>query len=94
MDNARVTHRQSVVRAADSFDPSAYPPNDPRALEAVGGGVGGYQLAWPFVALRDENVTEFIDRWANWFAHAHASQLRHPSTMPERSPEGSYRRGR
>jgi eukaryotic-like serine/threonine-protein kinase len=54
--------------------------------------MGKYQVAWPFTALIDEALDEFVERWVTWFAEASRGQLRHPSQMPERSIEGSWRR--
>lgn len=51
-----------------------------------------YQAAWPFTRLSLDDLSEFIDRWAGWFATAATSRLSVPSRMPERSVEGSWRR--
>lgn len=72
-------------------DPFALSPGDD-AAKAVGPGMTEYQVAWPFTALSIGDLDEFINRWAGWFADASQGQLRHPSSMPERSPQGSWRR--
>jgi serine/threonine-protein kinase len=62
------------------------------AAKAVGPGMAAYQVAWPFTPLTVGELAEFIDRWAGWFADAAQGRLRLPNTMPERPPEGSWRR--
>ena len=74
-----------------SRNPFAMTPSG--AIGALGPGIGEMQLAWPFTPLRVDNMEELIDRWANWFGEAAQGQLNHPSAMPERQPDGSYRSG-
>jgi serine/threonine protein kinase len=62
------------------------------AREALGGVMGSNQVAWPFTELDVGELGEFVDRWAGWFAQAAMRQLQHPSMMPERPPQGSWRR--
>ena len=69
-----------------SLDPGA------EAAGALGPGMAGHQVAWPFTPLVIGDLNEFIDRWAGWFAAAAQGQLHAPSIMPERSPDGSWRR--
>lgn len=69
-----------------SLDPGA------EAAKAVWNGMAEYQLAWPFTKLEPENLDEFVERWADWFAAAASGHLSHPSSMPERSPQDSWRR--
>jgi eukaryotic-like serine/threonine-protein kinase len=64
----------------------------PEAARALGNSLADFQVAWPFTQLVAGNWGEFIDRWAEWFAAAAAGELRHPSSMPERPPAGSWRR--
>ncbi|MFG3180232.1 serine/threonine-protein kinase [[Kitasatospora] papulosa] len=59
------------------------------ALSAV---FGGAQVAWPFTPLVIGALDEVIERWATWFAQAAQGQLSHPMQMPERDPQGSWRR--
>ncbi|WP_427019489.1 serine/threonine-protein kinase (plasmid) [Pseudarthrobacter sp. P1] len=54
--------------------------------------VGGGQLAWPVAAIDRDDPSEFISRWLGWFADASAGTLGRPSTMPELSPQGTWRR--
>jgi serine/threonine-protein kinase len=50
-----------------------------------------FQLAWPFTPVSVGELDGFIERWAGWFGEAAQGQLYQPSTMPERSPHGSWR---
>ncbi|QFZ24507.1 hypothetical protein EKG83_26285 [Saccharothrix syringae] len=54
-------------------------------------GVAEWQLAWPFTPLTVDDLDEFIGRWAGWLATASNGRLSHPSLMPERRPENSFR---
>jgi hypothetical protein len=62
------------------------------AAKALWNGMAEYQLAWPFTPLSLGDLSEFIDRWIGWLADAAQGRLQHPSTMPERQAEGSWRR--
>ena len=53
-----------------------------------------HQVAWPFTPIDQGDEEEFIERWVEWFANAVQGELRYPSSMPERNPQGSWRRGR
>jgi eukaryotic-like serine/threonine-protein kinase len=66
-------------------------PNDESA-KALGSGLAEFQVAWPFVPVDIGDLDEFIRRWASWLADADEGRLQPPSSMPERSPEGSWRR--
>jgi serine/threonine-protein kinase len=72
-------------------EPFAVDPGDAPAGEALGPGMGAYQLDWPFTRLEEENLEEFIDRWTGWLADAAGGQLHHPGSMPERPTQGSWR---
>jgi serine/threonine-protein kinase len=61
------------------------------AAKALGSGLNQHQVAWPFMVVTIGDLDEFISRWAGWFADAAQGQLNHPSTMPERQPQGSWR---
>jgi eukaryotic-like serine/threonine-protein kinase len=50
-----------------------------------------YQVAWPFEVLALDDLTDFINRWATWFANSASNQLGNPSSMPERDAAGSWR---
>jgi serine/threonine-protein kinase len=62
------------------------------AAQALWNGIAEYQLAWPFTPLSVGDLSQFVDRWIGWFADAAQGRLQHPSTMPERQAEGSWRR--
>lgn len=74
------------------LDPFALDPGID-ALDAIGPITGTTQMAWPFTRIIPGQADEFISRWAGWFADAAAGQLHHPTTMPERDPQGTWRRG-
>lgn len=61
------------------------------AAKAIGRGMAEFQAAWPFTKLEPGNEGDFLERWISWFALAAQGQLSHPSSMPERRPEGSWR---
>jgi hypothetical protein len=72
-------------------DPFALAPGE-EAAKALWAGMAEYQVAWPFTRLSLEDLDEFIDRWASWFAVAADGSLTHPSSMPERQPQGTWRK--
>jgi hypothetical protein len=51
-----------------------------------------HDVAWPFTALIVDDLSAFIDRWANWLADAADGSLRRPAG-PEGNVLGSWRRG-
>jgi serine/threonine protein kinase len=81
-----------LFTAAHLYDPFAASPNDDVALQSLGPGIGTYQSAWPFTALIDDDLSEFIDRWATLLALASSGRLQVPSQMPERPIHDSWRR--
>jgi serine/threonine-protein kinase len=72
-------------------NPFAMNPGEESA-KAVWNGISEWQVAWPFSPLAVGDLDEFINRWSGWFADAAQGRLNHPSSMPERSPQGSWRR--
>jgi len=78
--------RRSSPQTPFSLDPG------PEAARAVGPGMNEFAVAWPFTPLVIGDLNEFIDRWASWFADAEQGRLVYPSNMPERPPDGSWRR--
>lgn len=54
--------------------------------------VGGDQLAWPVTEIDRDDPSELIGRWLGWFAEASAGTLGRPGTMPELSPQGTWRK--
>jgi serine/threonine-protein kinase len=71
-------------------DPFALTPGSESA-EALRPMMGLHQVAWPFKRLGAESLDEFIGRWAGWLAEASEQKLHRPTTMPEGSPQGSWR---
>lgn len=72
--------------------PFALNPDVEHAVQAVGNVVGAAQVAWPFEPFTADTLELFIERWSNWLSQAAAGRLQQPSKLPERSPEGSWRR--
>ena len=81
----------ALLAVMSPMAPFALDPGED-AAKALGSGMNQYQVAWPFVVVSIGDLDEFISRWAGWFAEASQGQLNHPSTMPERQPQGSWRR--
>jgi eukaryotic-like serine/threonine-protein kinase len=71
--------------------PFSLPPGE-EARSAIRPGLAEVQVAWPFTALVVGELDDFIDRWSGWFADGVLGRLTHPASMPERRPEGSWRR--
>ena len=79
------------MRATPSVDPFS---RDPRSASVAFANVmGAVQLAWPVEELDRADPREFVDRWIGWFADAASGKLQHPSSMPEKPTQGSYRTG-
>jgi hypothetical protein len=78
-------------RQRSTLDPFDLDPGE-SAAKAVWNGMAEFQVAWPFSRLESENLDEFIERWAAWFAAAATGKLSHPSTMPERPSNDTWRR--
>ncbi|MFC8277680.1 serine/threonine-protein kinase [Streptomyces sp. NPDC057271] len=76
---------------AETTKPFALNPHH-ESRTAISPTLGMHQVAWPFTPLVIGDLDEFIDRWADWLARAANGQLAHPSNMPERNPQGTWRR--
>ncbi len=72
-------------------NPFALPPGE-EAGKALSSVITEFQVAWPFTPIEPGTEVEFQERWMAWFAQAAQGQLARPSSMPERRPEGSWRR--
>ena len=72
-------------------NPFAMSPSEESA-KALWTGVSEWQVAWPFTPLTVGELEELINRWAGWFADAAQGQLNHPASMPEHSPQKTWRR--
>ncbi|WP_405147685.1 serine/threonine protein kinase [Sphaerisporangium sp. NBC_01403] len=77
-------------RRLSDMDPFSLVPGELSAGALVPG-TDAYQVAWPFSQLSLDDCDEFMSRWAGWLAAASEEQLQHPSRMPEREPQGSWR---
>ncbi|MFF1446158.1 hypothetical protein [Streptomyces sp. NPDC058295] len=74
-----------------TMEPFALDPHH-ESRAAVSPGMMMHQVAWPFIPLVIGDLDELISRWADWLAQAATGRLAHPSRMPERDPQGSWRR--
>lgn len=72
-------------------DPFQLNPSE-QAAKALSSAMTEFQLARPFILLKDDSVNDFINRWAGYLASAVDGSLNRPSTMPELSPDGSWTR--
>ncbi|MER5475252.1 serine/threonine-protein kinase [Streptomyces sp. NPDC002685] len=75
---------------ASTTEPFALDPHH-ESRTAISPTLGMHQVAWPFLPLVIGDLDEFVDRWATWLAQAANGRLAHPSHMPERNPQGSWR---
>lgn len=80
-----------LSRRRSTIDPFSLDTGE-EAAKAVWNGMAEFQVAWPFTRLDIGGLYDFIDRWAGWLAKASNGGLAHPSTMPEKDPQGSWRR--
>ncbi|NJC73025.1 serine/threonine protein kinase [Planosporangium thailandense] len=71
--------------------PFARPPGI-EAAKAIWNGIAEFQVAWPFTEVHLDDLGEFINRWAGWFAAGAQRALQHPTQIPEQNPQGSWRR--
>ncbi|SFR30149.1 serine/threonine protein kinase [Lentzea waywayandensis] len=81
----------SLIPRRGRLNPFAIDPSQ-AAASAIGPGMAEWQLAWPFTPLSVGDMDEFVTRWGGWFGDGASGQLRHPSHMPDRSPDGSWRK--
>jgi serine/threonine-protein kinase len=72
-------------------DPFALDPGE-QAGTALSPGIAEFQVAWPFTAVDQGDDADFLEHWIDWFARAALGELSHPPGMPERRPDGSWRR--
>jgi eukaryotic-like serine/threonine-protein kinase len=79
-------------RSPRTMDPFVVAPTSNEAREAIGPGIGSFQVAWPFTPVDPGEMDELIGRWADWFAHAATGGLTRPTMMPERPIDGSWRK--
>ena len=79
-------------RISSAHNPFALEPEESasEALSTVSG--TEFQPAWPFTAIDQGNEREFIDQWIGWFADAASGRFFSPTHMPEKEPNGSWRR--
>jgi serine/threonine-protein kinase len=83
MTSPLMSHRREQEPFA--LDPGA------EALTALSPGLAQVQVAWPFTRLTPGDLDAFISCWAELLAAAASGSLDHPTHMPERAPQGSWR---
>lgn len=74
------------------IEPFSLAPNQDSAI-AVSPVMSKTEVAWPFTPLEGESLVDFITRWGTWFARTAEDGYRRPSSLPERDPYNSWRRG-
>jgi serine/threonine-protein kinase len=80
-----------IASSLSPIDPFNLDPT-PKSGEPLSPIMGRYQVAWPFTPFDQGGQASFIERWLGWFCDAAAENLMHPSQMPEREAQGSWRR--
>ena len=60
---------------------------------AFGRGISSRRCARAFVAIDRDNVSEFVNRWLEWFGQGATDKLAYPGILPEDPPQGSWRQG-
>ena len=75
----------------DRISPFSLDPGNQDAYYAISQITHTVQVAWPFTPFDQGDEGEFIERWIGWLADAAQGNLNRPSSMPERSPRGSWR---
>ncbi len=91
MRHPLMSGQRNTFDGTDLFDPFAGDPDKRAAQQALGGEMGGYQVAWPFTLLVGEDLDDFVGRWTTWLAEASTGSLYRPSNMSEREVSGSWR---
>lgn len=84
----RLTFEEEIRRG--DYAPFSLDPG-PESAQALSAGMHRFQVAWPFTVVSIGELDEFIDRWAGWLADAAQGRLQHPSELPERPTQGSWR---
>ncbi len=79
-----------LMNARSPVAPFAMAPGE-GAAKALWIGVAEYQLALPFAVVPTGDPSAFVDSWIGWFADAADGRLQHPSILPERPTQGSWR---
>lgn len=80
-----------LSRTTNSY-PIAFEPGE-NAGKALSNAMTEWEVAWPFTPIDQGDDGDFIERWLEWFGLAASGDLHRPSSMPERSSHGSWRRG-
>lgn len=80
----------ALTRTRSKVVPFALSPGAD-AAKALWNGMSTFDVAWPFERLVPGELDGFIDRWSGWLAKAATGRLQHPSTVPERPAQGTWR---
>jgi serine/threonine-protein kinase len=80
-----------LIPKTTAYSPIAFEPCE-NAGKALSSTMAEWQVAWPFTPVDQGEQDAFIERWLEWFGQAAAGELRRPSSMPERPPDGSWRK--
>ena len=65
----------------------------PEAFRALAPITDVIRCALPFTAIDRGEMGAFVAQWLDWFGQAALGELQHPGRLPERDPQGSWRRG-
>lgn len=60
----------ALVPEQATIEPFALDPESEEVRQALFSGLGTREVAWPFTPLEADDLSEFLDRWAGWFAQA------------------------
>lgn len=81
-----------LIPKSSYYYPIAFAPGE-QAGKALSNAIAEWQVAWPFTPIDQGDEGPFIERWLDWLGQAAVGELHRPSSMPERDPTGSWRRG-
>ncbi len=65
----------ALVPERATMEPFALGPESEEVGQALFSGLGTREVAWPFTPLEADDLSEFLDRWAGWFAQAATGSL-------------------
>jgi eukaryotic-like serine/threonine-protein kinase len=65
----------ALVPERATMEPFALDPESEEVGQALFSGLGTREVAWPFTLLEADDLSEFLDRWAGWFAQAATGSL-------------------
>jgi serine/threonine-protein kinase len=80
-----------LIPQRSRVDPFGRNPGE-EAGKAIAPAMTEFQVAWPFTPIDQGDEADFLEHWIEWFARGALGELVHPPGMPERRPDGSWRR--